>query len=156
MSLPASAMTILICANPVIREELSQCLCHRWSLDRVRGIDEFESRLDQLTPGHIALVLEHTNDPRLAGLLNVALSHAVVPVLFVPPSGRLAYEIGAPGMALDNRCVVIIEAHHPHDMQPMAWEPLSSRESGQRVKKWRAIASFRGQPRAFYINKDEI
>lgn len=156
ISLSASAMTLLICGDPLIREELSKCLCHRWSLERLRGIDEFESRLRQLAPGNIALVLEHTNDPRLAGLLNSALSRAVIPVLFVPPSSRLAYEIGSPGMALDDRCVAFVEAHHPHDMQPMPWEPLSSQESAQRVNKWRAVASCRGQPRAIYIDMGEL
>lgn len=150
-ALPATAMSIVICADPVIRKELSRTLCSRWAIERVEGIEDFEASLNCSTNQNVGLVLEHTNDPRLASLLNSALSRAVIPVLFVPPSSRLAYEVGAPGMVLDDRCVVVVEAHHPHDLQPMPWEPLGPSNKVLTENRWRAVASFHGLPRAITI-----
>lgn len=153
ISLPATAMSLVICADTIIRQELSQVLCQRWGIERVEKIDELEKLLNCSTNRSIGLVLEHTNDPRLAPLLISALNRAVIPVLFVPPSGRLAYEVGAPGMVLDDRCVVVVEAHHPHDLQPMPWEPLGSSQNLDTKNRWRAIASSHGLPRAILIDK---
>ncbi|HJX77242.1 FHA domain-containing protein [Glutamicibacter sp.] len=156
ISLPATAMSIVICADTTIRQDLSQVLCQRWGIERMEKIEDLEALLNCPTAGSIGLVLEHTNDPRLAPLLNSAVSRAVIPVLFAPPSSRLAYEVGAPGMVLDDRCVVVVEAHHPHDLQPLPWEPLGDSKNLDTKNQWRAIASSHGLPRAILIDKEGI
>ena len=156
ISLPATAMSLVICADTTMRQELSQVLCQRWGIERVERIEDLEALLNRSTNRGVGLVLEHTNDPRLAPLLNSAVSRAVIPVLFVPPSSRLAYEVGAPGMALDDRCVVVVEAHHPHDLQPMPWEPLGPTQTLDAKNQWRAIANSHGLPRAVLIDKESI
>lgn len=153
MSLPTSTMSIVICADRLVRNELSQSLCQRWGVERIIGLEEFEVAQSQCTNQSLGLVLDQTSDPRLPALLNAALSRALNPILFVPPSSRLAYEVGAPGMVLDDRCVVVVEAHHPHDLQPMPWEPLGTTCQSSVNASWRAVASFQGRPRAISINK---
>ncbi|MCW4466995.1 FtsK/SpoIIIE domain-containing protein [Glutamicibacter sp. MNS18] len=134
---PAGIGFILV-PDAGLRSEVARLLSRRWGVQLGDGAQE-------LAPG-TALVLSGAPDPGLAGRLNELAAQGHRPVVFCAPSARLAYDFGLPAMALDERDVLVVEAMHPFDMQPLNWPVLAARDPVRHRGCWRAVMLIGGQP----------
>lgn len=130
----------IIVPDQKLREELAQVLCARWGLQLCQTEEQLRSCAAP------AMVLRTSPGPQLAGLLNSLALAGGTPLVFCAPSARLAYEFALPAMALDERDVLLIEASHPFDMQPLNWPALATAEAGPDTEYWRALKLVEGQP----------
>ena len=151
---------LAICPRERDRQELAAFLAKRWQAAMVDGaapwlrwVQEFEAEGAGPAAPTICVVLHDTSDPRLAELRQRTAALGTRAVLFLPPSARLAYDLGLPGMMLDDRQAIAVEACHPQDLLPLAWRPLppAAGRGSCGKRQWRAIAGFAGQPRAIII-----
>ncbi|KWR73293.1 hypothetical protein RN04_03360 [Arthrobacter sp. W1] len=155
---PAGQLAIVLCPDTLQRGQLSDVLAGRWNAMHICGLsdlDRFVRALDDASSGDrqelLCVYLETTSDSRLPPIIEALKSSGIGVVLFVPPSNRIAYDLGMSVNGLDDRQVIVVEAHHPQDLQPMNWPPIHP-EIDQGFKDyWAAIISKRGNPRVIHI-----
>ncbi|WP_431492187.1 FtsK/SpoIIIE domain-containing protein [Glutamicibacter sp.] len=155
---PAGPLVVALCPDMQQRQQLSAVLAARWNSALISGISDFERFVRSLGDGSytarqelLCLFLETTNDSRLPLFLDALKSRGISVVLFVPPSSRMAYDLGMSANGLDDRQVIVIEAHHPQDLQPMNWPPIHQVLHQGSNDYWCAIISKRGKPRVIHI-----
>lgn len=158
--LPHQARFLIICADAKERLTISSCLAKRWKAAHSNGIESLAATLDdydserQIRPHLMCINVDSPSDPRLVAMLERLKASDVRLVLFAPPSARLAYELGLPSLAVDDREVAIVEAEHSQDMQPMQWPSLH--QDPQRTSRpyWRAVVARYGQPRMVLVPRE--
>lgn len=158
VSRPMSQCVILLCPDVQQRLRISVALAQRWNGLQLSGLADLENFVRTLREGPnsareklLCLFLEATNDSRLPSLLEVLRSAGLNVVLCVPPSSRLAFDLGMSSVGLDDRQVVVVEATHPQDLQPMNWPAIPQGSSAHSGDYWRAIISKHGKPRMIHI-----
>ncbi|WPR65921.1 FtsK/SpoIIIE domain-containing protein [Glutamicibacter protophormiae] len=154
---------LVICPGRRDREELAALLSERWKASLVDGaaswlrwVEACEAHGAEAAASTICVVLHDTSDPQLAALRQRTAALGTRAVLFVPPSARLPYDLGLPGLMVDDRQAIAVEARHPQDLLPLAWRPLPHTPGGYGAggtRQWRAIAGIAGQPRAIIIER---
>lgn len=155
---PAGPMVVVLCPDTQQRRQLTAVLAVRWNSPHICGLPDFERFVRSLEDGSyrvrqdlLCLFLETTNDSRLPPLLNALNSRGIGVALFVPPSSRMAFDLGLSANGFDDRQVVAVEAHHPQDLQPMNWQPIHQVPHQGAKDYWCAVISKRGKPRMIHI-----
>ena len=155
---PTGQFAVVICPDTQQRRQLSDVLAARWNAVHICGLPDLERFVQALDdddsgtwPSLLCLYLETTNDSRLPSLLDALKSREIRLALFVPPSNRIAYDLGMSVNGLDDRQVVVVEAHHPQDLQPLNWPPIHLEIIQGSKDYWAAIISKRGNPRVIHI-----
>ncbi|WP_313812255.1 FtsK/SpoIIIE domain-containing protein [Glutamicibacter sp.] len=161
--LPSVGTSYFLCTEVNGRSDIAQELASRWRSELIIGIEAAENWLGsqekqayaQLVPV-LCVELKSTADPNTAKTLELLATFVNQMVVFVPPSSRLAFDLGIPGGQLDERNVVIVEAKHPQDLLPTNWPPLPLDSGQQKVSarnQWRALVQISGQLHAINISR---
>lgn len=143
-----SGIGFIIVPDAVLRQHLARTLCARWDLQLCRDQQELASSESP------ALICDVAPTPPLAQLLNSLAAQGARPVVFCAPSARLAYEFALPSLSLDERDVLVVEATHPYDMQPLLWPALAEQPESEIAGVWRAVKLIGGQPAEVLIPQE--
>ena len=129
-----------------LRPRVARLLSARWGL-ALCGQD-----LAAGAEGRVGLLLDGPPDPSQLAAVQSWAEQGRTPVVFCPPSARLAYDFSLPAMSLDERDVLVLEATHPYDLQPLNWPVLARSVPDPRY--WRGVMLVGGQPRRVHIAGD--
>ncbi|MFJ2618223.1 FtsK/SpoIIIE domain-containing protein [Glutamicibacter sp. NPDC087344] len=149
-----------ICPLERDRKRLGELLAARWHTKLLDGAGQWFAWLESEEHGTagprsatICVYLQSTGSPEIALLFQRSLELGSRMVLLVPPSPRLAYDLGLPGFMLDDRRAFAVEAQCAQDLLPLSWRPLAPATRGgkHQQKQWRTITSIAGHPRAIII-----
>lgn len=162
--LPVEGTTYFLCPQLHQRLSLPRVLARRWNSDLLTTFEQASQwaaanshSADVHKTPILCVELASTSVPELGQLIACLSAQVLHLALFIPPSPRLAFDLGVPGGMLDERHVVAVEAEHPQDLQPMNWPPLPiepNRNTGEDKVSWRALAQVSGQLHAIEIRRD--
>lgn len=136
----------VLVSDPRLRREIARVLCARWDIELLA-----EGSAAPATPGRVGILHSGALRPEVAAWITQAPTFGAVPIIFCAPSARLSYDFGLPGAQLDERAIIVVEATHPFDVQPLGWRPLSTATNEREQDFWRALMLVDGRPREVRI-----